>query len=65
MIEQDEDGNWEVWCDKCPEAEDFCWPDNFSELISEMREAGWLSKEEFDGWIHLCPRCSSASLETL
>lgn len=65
MIERDRDGNWEVWCDRCPEAETFGWPDTFSELVPEMRDAGWFSKKEDEEWTHLCPDCASAPLERL
>ena len=65
MIQKDQYGAWEVWCDRCPEDQSFDHIETFSELISEMKDAGWFSKKEDEEWIHLCPACASAPLEIL
>lgn len=45
-------------CEECSETTDTYERDEFSEMIRAAKEAGWIVRQDANGWIHTCPDCS-------
>lgn len=57
MIDKQDFGVWDVYCDKCSHSETFEDCDCFDELRDKMKESGWRSIKVDDEWQNICDDC--------
>lgn len=63
MIERVDAGTFDVECDGCGDIETFAVDGEWSELMAEMKEAGWTKEKVGDDWEHYCPTCSADEVD--